>query len=293
MSLVPPEFRRWVHKQHFGKRKEGDCTFFVIRHLGAGKGKLDDVDKVPALKVEEIEEGEADATVDRFAFQLHEIAEQDANGFQGVQTYAFLAFFEENPEKHVSRYTLRIVSSDEDEESPDASVSEPANGTGLTAQAMRHSEAFARIGTQASMHQMTLQQRTIQTQADLIERLASERMESFKLIEELYSRKHERDMEVMEKTASLKTRTELIERVTPLLPVIAAKLTGMPLLPKGDDKNQGLRAILSSIDETQMGQLQAILRPEQMGLLAEMMVQMQSEDEAKKALPENTNGEAH
>lgn len=290
--MVPPKFREWVRKQVFSKRSEGECTHITVRHLSAGKNAMGDVERVNVPRIKEIQDGEADDTIGLLSLQLWEAAQGDADGLVGVQSYAFLSFFDEAPDKHVSRYSARFTSTAEEEGSEDPSASEPATKSGLLSQTMRHLESMARMATQGSMHQLSLQQRTIQSQQDIIEKMTKDRMDTFRLMEDLHSKKHERDMEMKERERSIQLQDELIERLTPYIPVLASKLTGSKLLPaKGQaSADGGVRELLTSLTPEQMEAAQQILRPEQMTLLVSMMMEAQKEDEAKTA---STNGAQH
>jgi hypothetical protein len=285
--MADKKFVQWLHVQIFSKRDEGACSHLVVHHM-AGKASAD----VARLKVplpESIRENETEEVVQVLAEQAWELAQNDANGLEGIQKYAFQAWFVGAQDKPLSRFTYRFGEADEEEGNDDASVSEPPNKTGLVSQAMRHAEAFARIGTQASIHQLSMQQRTIESQQRLIEKLTEEKLEGVTMMEDLRSKKHEREIELMEKEASFKLKTEALERLTNYLPIVAKKLLGTKALPPGAGNGNGtdkstpmIRQFLSSLTLEQMQQAKAFLTEDQITLLAEMMMEQQDEEKPKE-----------
>lgn len=273
------KFQAWLHAQIFSKKEDGACSMLVVHHM-AGKASSD-VARLKVPKPESIREADTEETVLLLAEQAWELAQNDANGIgEGVQKYAIQAWFEGNAEKPLSRYTLRFGQEDDEEGNDDASVSEPPNKTGLVAQAMRHSEAFARIGTQASIHQLSMQQRTIESQQRLIEELTKDKLQYLRDAEELASQKHQRDLEMKEKEASLKLKTEALERVTNYFPLIAQKLFGRKALPAGDGKTTPtIKQFLQSLTLEQMEKARGVLDESQIALLAEMMMEQQNEEQ--------------
>jgi hypothetical protein len=283
------KFLTWLHYQIFSKRDEGACKKIVVRH-SAGKGS-EDVGYLNMPKPESIREEDSNETILLLANQLWEMAENDAAGIVGptLQTYTFQAWFEGEPTKHLSRITARFGTEADEDGSGDGSVSEAPNGTGLVSQAMRHAEAFARIGTQASIHQLSMQQRTIESQQRLIEKLTEEKLGALEMMEDLRSKKHERELEMMEKEASFKLKTEALERLTNYLPIVAKKLLGQKALPSGatngnvEDKSTPMvRQFLASLTPEQMVNAEKILDPSQVAMLADMMMEQQDDEKPKE-----------
>lgn len=280
---IEKKFLAWLHVQVFSKKDEGACRRFVVRH-SAGKGS-EDVGYVAAPKPESIREEETDEVILNLANQLWDMAENDAGGIVSptLQTYTFQAWFEGEATKPLARYTARFgtASDDDADGSGDALLSEPANATGLTMQAMRHAEGFAKMATQATVHQLSMQQRTIESQQRLIEKLTEEKLGALEMMEDLRSKRHERDLEMKEKEANWKLKTEALERLTTYLPIVAKKLLGQKALPAGTNGEKStpmVQQLLSSVTPEQMEQMSGILRPEQTALLAEMMMEQQEEE---------------
>jgi cell division protein FtsB len=291
-SLSPLKFRLWIKNLIFTKREEGDCIAITLRHI-AGKAS-GEVTKMAMPKPAEFEEGEdPDMRVGMMADEIWEKAQDDANGFQGMQTYAFYSWFDGSGDKHFNRFTCRFSPQTEsDEMNDDESVSEAPTGTGLVTASMRHTEVFARVATQGSMHQIAMLQRTVESQQRLVEKLTENRMKTFELMEDLQSEKHKRDMEMKDKEAQVRFRTDMMDRVGMLLPIVASKMFKIPLLPAGSKGAPAMRELLGSVTEGQMEKLSSILTQEQQALLANMMMEQQ-DDDAKVSKPAEPNGEAH
>lgn len=282
MGEVPVKFKAWVRQLVLGKQ-EGLCLAVSLRHLGHKQGA--DVARTTMPKPEEIGEGEAESQLAIVADQLWSQAQDDADAFEGVQTYAFYSWFDGSPDKAASRYTARFSSRVAGEEnSEDESVSEPPTATGQVSQAMRHTEAMARIMTQGQMHMVSSLTRANESKDRLIEKLLDEKMAAIETVEEAMTKKHERQMEMEERRLKAKVMEDAINRVGALVPLVLTKLTGQKLLPAGAKGAPAMKELLATIDSEQMEKLGGILKPEQTAMLAEMMMEQQ-EDETKDVAP--------
>lgn len=285
--MVPPKFKTWLHGQIWPvtKRDEGVCTHLTVRHV-SGKNSSD-VCRIQVPRPESIKENEEEEILQSLAVEAWEAAQTDADGFQGTNTYSIHSWFEGQPDRAVNRYTARFESSVEEDGNEDESASESPTKSGITSQMMRHTEAFARIGTQASIHQMSLQQRTIESQHNLIGKLVQDKLDTVQLIEDLIQQKHERAIEMKDAESKARFKSELIEAVGNYLPVVAGKM-GMPLLPPTtkDGSTHPVRQLLASIKPEQMAALTQILSPDQQALVVQLMSEQEEavtkeEEEAK------------
>lgn len=270
--------KRWLHAQLFSEHREGSVVRFSLRHLSAMKQGLGDVDAVDVPEDRET----LPSFVDDCAAQLETSATQDAEGLAGgVQSYAVVAHYSEAPDAPGRRFTMRVASSpDADDGSEDPSRTETPDKSGIVAQSMRHSEALMKMATAGAQQTIQALTRQLAIKDETIAKLSEKHLESIELIEDLSSSKHERDLRLLRETNTQKRQDDLVNMVTPLVPVMLAKLTGQKVLPGG--AGDGVRALLTSITEDQFGSLMQVLRPEQQALVANMMREMQEADEKRK-----------
>lgn len=268
------QFETWVKRQILEEKKEeGTCIRIVVRHLSSGRKSLGDVE---AISIPLAGDDRTEEFVHDTIRNLWDAAQNDANGLVGVNSYSFVSFRSENPNEPSARYTARFANETE-EESEDASVSEPANKAGLTSQLMRHNESLMKMATLGSQQIINSLARQMSTQSETIERLAAKQLETLKVLEELGDKKQERDMERLEKEYSFASRAEMVDTIKPLIPVIASKLTGIKML--GSGKNDvAMKTILGSIKPEQFEALLRVLTPEQQSLLTTLMMEVQSEE---------------
>ncbi|MFH1010994.1 MAG: hypothetical protein V1784_07150 [bacterium] len=204
-------------------------------------------------------------------------SEADAGGIGGIQSYVVLAFFEDEPDKPLARFTFRVAGDNEEDEGEISS--EPPNRIGITSQLMRHNEAIMRTGTIATGQVVAVMQRTIASLSEANERLTTQRLESFQLIEELQSQKHERDLMASREAMKQQMIRETFEKATLLLPVVVNKLTGKTLLPERKSGQEiMIKEFMNSLTPEQANGLQNILKPEQLAVVLTMMDGFAKED---------------
>lgn len=271
------KFEAWLRKQLFIARDEGTCNKLVLKHIQIGN-KLGN--EVACLRVP------AAVNDDFLVTAINEVeaaAAADAGGIGGTQSYIVQAFFENDADKALARFTFRVAGDDEEDEN-DGLNSEPPNRIGLTSQLMRHTEAIMRTGTMATGQVVAVMQRTIANLTESNERLMAQRMESYQLIEELQSQKHERDLLTSREAMKQQMIRETFEKATLLLPVVINKLTGKNVLP--EKKTGGeimIKEFMNSLTPEQGEKLQTILNPAQLTVVLSMMEGFAKEDMADQA----------
>lgn len=129
----------------------------------------------------------------------------------------------------------------------DSHSSEPPTNEGLLAQLMRHNQEMFRqhnaaIG--ALTHQLA---RTVETQANQIEKLMKDRMETVVVMEDLLSRKHERDLSNKQAEAQIGRRKELFEKLMQIAPIALNKIMGKEIVRQ---HTSALEATVTAFMET-------------------------------------------
>lgn len=153
---------------------------------------------------------------------------------------------------------------------------EPANATGLVAQAQRHLETKERMAYSAIDGVLSrLQEENDRLRADNT-RLTNGWMNMLQHQEELISQKHKRDLEMKEAEAMSARIDKLFEHIDKrLLPALIAKYT-----PNGGP----VKAMFDSLKPEQLAQIHAVLTEEQRLMLTQL-AEIADNASAAKELP--------
>lgn len=259
----------WICVQLFGDT-DGKCTRFELRHLAMGqkKGKIVCSIKVPL----EYDEGHSDEILR----ELEAMSEADATGMGGTQVYVALAFFG-GRKTEGARYPFRATNADDDE-----ILSEPPTGTGMIAQAQRHLESVMRINTLGQSQVISVLTRMVERLDVENSNLQKGRIETVEIFEELMSKRHDREMDMLREERRGRLLDTMADKVETLMPVIANKLSGQRLLPEPDHGREMVKTFIGSLEKDQLEQMSGILRPEQAVLFATAAEQFMKEKEAEE-----------
>jgi len=169
-------------------------------------------------------------TIDDTVPIIAETAQETANGNAGLTRFSLRAYDAENEERIASDLVMTFALQAEDSGDYDNALSEPATNEGLLAMLMRHNNELHRqsSGTWGMMFQYLTG--IVHSQQEQIEKLTGERMQNAATMEELVSKKHERDMEAKEREAANKRKEETMGKLLSLLPVAVNKLAGKELI---------------------------------------------------------------
>lgn len=164
-------------------------------------------------------------TVESLADEIAAQCEEDAEGIaSGPQRYALFIFRENAPDRAIRGVVFMVEATDA--EAQGELETEPASRHGMTAMAMRHLEATQRmmLGSLAAI--MGAQQKMVQTVTGENEKLRNERIEAITAIEEVFSQKHERELQAEQARARTQIMKDGAEKLTALAPLAIAHLTG-------------------------------------------------------------------
>lgn len=259
---------RWIRQQVLlDDDEKGRCKKIVLRHVAGGRyGSEILTAQVPKKAVD-------DSWFEELANDIEIRVTDDAEGLGGMQTYCVHSLYERRPDKPGSRFTIRETSADENLEDAE---SEPPTKTGIISQMMRHSEAATRIALMATGQIMSTLKSTNARQADMIEKLVSEKMANLETMEKLRSEEMERRIILQRAEADEKRKSEIFEKLTMLLPVAVNRISGKNLLPeKASGTELVVKGLIESITPEQLEKLQGVLRPEQLMTLLDIFQSMQ------------------
>jgi hypothetical protein len=154
---------------------------------------------------------------------------------------------------------------------------------GMAAQQMRHNEKI--LGTSMTMltQAMSYYQRTNSRLTDTVDKMIEERLSTVELIESLRSQDFERRRQAKLDDLDDASKHEIIGKLTNLLPVVVAKLTGKTLPPgEKSEREHLIDSLVDSIQPEQLEQLQGTLRPDQLMVIVNLLETRQKEEEERQ-----------
>jgi hypothetical protein len=129
----------------------------------------------------------------------------------------------------------------------EALSSETPDQTGLTVHLMRHNQELFRQHTAAVGALTHMLARTVEKQADQIDRLMADRMQTIVVMEDLMSRKHERELATRKAEQDMLNKKEMMEKIMSLAPVVVNKIAGKEIVRQ---KTSALEATVMAFMET-------------------------------------------
>lgn len=263
----------WIRKQLFVDRN-GQCVRLSLRHIlpnGKLGAEICDYDRPAKLD---------DGAIESLASEIMAAAEADAGGSNGpVESYALLAFFEGKDKPF--RFRFRVQTESEQDED-DGYSTEPPTKNGLIGQAMRHQEATMKAFTAMVGSSLGNMQRMLDTTVGSLNTMMDDKIKLLSLVEELTSRKHERELETSKQDHALAMKEAAFEKLASLAPVVVNRLAGRKMLPEAQSPQAAMmRSFMSTLEPEQLEQISRVLKPEQMIVLGEV-IQSVSDDTEKK-----------
>lgn len=253
----------------------GKCTKFVLKHVNSN-AKQNEVQSFDCRTIHKQTDGEKRETfIEQLIAGIEEAAHDDAESLGGHQKYLIFAYYQ-NETKPLARAGFRMDAGDDDE-GDDELESEPANAKGLVAQAMRHQEGNFRTAVMSTNHIINMMQRTIDTQQETINNLLSGHLNNLKLVEDLVSQRHGRELDAKREDFNQSIKNDFAQKALKLLPAVVNRFAGKQILPGESPKDVMLQDLARSITQEQMMQLAQHLKPEQQMIIFELL---------KNALPQ-------
>jgi len=269
IEYVRKRIEPWLKRQLYAKNeKYGVCEKIILRHMRVDGGAGSEVytylaDDDPSL-------------MDPGAFEIliNEIAQASAdhaNGFAaGVQRYSLFSYFsllQTSP----SNFPFYVQGETPEAVSADGVPTEPATKEGMIAMQMRHNDAILRTSVMAMGGVVATLQKMNSRLADQNEHLVDDRLNNLKLVEDLMSAKHERELDVRKQEKQFAITGELLDKVKVFIPFMVNKMAGSKIMPEPTTPESLLvRSIVETLTPQQMEGLKHILRPEQTIALLEV-----------------------
>jgi hypothetical protein len=169
--------------------------------------------------------------LEEFRNQLWDAAYAHSSAIGGTQRFALKAFDLEDGKPQVGDAPINNATiSVEGIPTGDGEPSEPANQVGLLAQLMRHNQEMMRLTIAATGALTSHLARTVETLSAKNEILMNERVHTIEVMEELYSRKDEREMEKQKVAAEIENKKLMWGKIMELAPIAINKLAGQELV---------------------------------------------------------------
>lgn len=256
---------------------EGTIEFELLQH-GAGQEEDDAVWSAEYAPGDE---------VNQLVKEVVEAAVEDASGYpNGVLKYVFKAV----GVKARVIFSLK-VNSTEDEDIED--IDDLPNKRGLISQLMRHQEKIMRIAVGSTQKVIKTLETQNQKKDERIDQLESNQINTIKMIEDLVSGRHVRDLELRKLEREEKHKDQAIGMLMTAMPMLANKLMGGA---QGAANVQGsggpiagaspietmVEGLMSSMTSEQFNNLvkSGLFSPDQMMLLAEIARTIQAKQDA-------------
>jgi len=243
---------RWLRAEVFKTHRQGKIKTITLHHvIGEKLGH-----EILSLEIPPTFD---ESWLSEVILEIEQTTQGDADELGGMQRYCLLVY--RNSERSSGRFPFRVAGH---EESAEEMLSEPATAQGLLSQLMRHNEINSKTALQAVAQVLTMQHRTIEEQGSQLRHHVSQQIEMVRLIEELHSAKHERELSMRKAESQERFANDAMDKAMLLLPSIVNKLAGQKLLPeRSTPEVETLRAFLSSLKQEQWNHIMSGLSKEQ------------------------------
>lgn len=243
----------FLKRQMFSGSYEEPVCAISIRHVGTNSKVGNEIHRVKFSGPPKYEDMENAVT------EIESVLFGDVEALEGMQRYAICVT--DDGKAFRSRLVVNVQATNFED---DTLESEPANAKGLQTQLMRHLEVTQRTVFGSLTTMLSTMQRTIQTQADQLEKLTQRHFENLESYESLATERHIRDLESESEKARIKQKQEMFEEVRGYLPTIVNRIAGKSVVPeKKDARVEMVKVFLKSIKENQLDDIMKLLTPEQ------------------------------
>lgn len=222
-----------------------------------------------------------------------ETAQRDANGFGTATKYCLRAKFDDADMQ--PRSTIVNVHPEEDEFSEGGIDGSENSGSvvGHLQQTFRHNEALARqlVAVTGSFSQFATE--SMARMAETIARGERDKMASYEIIEELHTRKHERELDMAREARRDRTAERVVNAVVPLLPIAGGKLLmgkKAPVQVRNSPQMVALREFGTSLTADEVAKAQEVFGPEKVAALLEILSSVQEDDNEPKSEERSSSG---
>jgi len=168
------------------------------------------------------------------AATIYEEGRNNAGALGGLQRYLVAAFRKDDTERQDPLSTVGFMAQPDMAGEGDSALSEPATPDGLLAQLMRHNQEMFRMHNGMMGALTTHLAQTIDRLSSQNEKLVTEKMTAIITMEDLMSKKHERDITMKREEQKSLRSNDMYERVMQLLPIAVNKLAGKEIMRQKD-----------------------------------------------------------
>lgn len=268
-----PAVLRFLRRQWFVPRSEGAIVKMECFHIGTNRRNGPPTWGENFAPNQQIDE----TVVDRMADDIDNSTQDEADQLDGVQQYIIYVYRSETGDKPTARFPLRQTSSVEDEQDNPNPQSEPASLQGILAQQMRHNEALVRTSVGGWRDVISVLQKMCARQADQLENLQGQLSQQRIVVDDAESKKADREAEIAERKARERRMDTAFETVMPLIPAAINMISGRKLLPeKTTPERIMVVKFMETVSPEQFQQMRTILEPEQYGIVATMLADIQA-----------------
>ncbi len=198
-----------------------------------------------------------DSRLQEMANQMAEVAQQDADGLGEITTFQVVAKYKGENRPGKRSPTIRIAP---DNVEDTGGLSEPANKDGVLKQLMRHNEAIMRslIHSQSSTSQFQTRMLEVLSQAQIASQ--EKQLEAAKMIEQLQSEQHERDLATEEARRKAQQMQELLQLAKRYAPAVANHLLKGNVIPGATNPQDDIIAnLLQEVSAEEAAEIYRVL----------------------------------
>lgn len=248
-------FLRREFAPHKAKAKGGAIVSIECRHFPVNSKRGEEVWST------EIEGEVTPEWIVKAADEIAAICDDDAeNMHSGPQRYALFLYREQKPDRALRGVVFMVDGPEEADEDGERLETEPPTKTGLTALAMRHLEATQRMHVGAMAAVMGAMQKMLTTTTAENEKLREQRIESLSAIEEVFSQRHQRELETEQSRARTAMLQEGVKKLTAIAPMALAHIAGKTNPAAGMAIK--IQSVLGNLSDEQKGKLFELLSSE-------------------------------
>lgn len=206
---------------------------------------------------------------------IWEEARNVASAYPGPQAFLLTAHEKEDVDFQAPLTSTGFrVDASEGQGQGDMTGSEPPTQEGLLGQLMRHNENKEKTINSMLSSVISYLVRDNEKKSEALEQFFSTRLEMMKTMEELTSKKHEREIAAKEQEAKIERNKEMFGRISSYLPVVVNHLAGKEVVRQKDTELELVATeLVRTLSTNQLDVIResGMFKPEQLVLLGTML----------------------
>lgn len=207
----------WISRQaYLDDEEKGELCKLIVHRASSGGGIGIEIDSIPIKGKPSAEETIA------LGERVSEITQNDADTTSTMQRYLLVAMHKDGKTlSRGSKLAFKVSSSNDDEE---GEMSEAPTTKGIITQMMRHTESFAKISSLTAERAIQSLSGQLESANQRIDAMMEKNFELTGLIEDLVSKKHERELRTLEISMKMDLYKEGANKLMILAPILVNKL---------------------------------------------------------------------